>query len=76
MDHRQLVCENDLEYLLNDVEDLSGVSLNKLDCVEKLFDLHIDVFSLKENTTEDKKKRKQNTCAAVVQTSSRRSEGR
>ena len=70
IDHRQLVCENDL---LNDVEDykslmseeipnnkwgapdvqanlknMCGVSLDEVKKVEELFDLHIDIFTLKD----------------------------
>ena len=101
-DHRQVIVENDIDYLLNDIvdykdllnqqlpadnkwgaleiqnaiKDMSGVLLEELQRVEEIFDLHIDVFGIREVThTKDKKTgSNQKTCATVVRLSDRPSD--
>ena len=97
-DHRQVIVENDLDYILNDIvdyndllnqqlpadnqwataniqeaiHDMRGVMLEELNKIEKLFDLHIDVFGLRDVTSKDKIMQK--TCATVVRLSDRPSD--
>ena len=76
-DNCQVICDDEVEYLYNDiqdykdlmrqdlppehkwgeveVQDMKGITLEELDIVEKLFDLHIDGFALRDATTQDKK---------------------
>ena len=51
---------------------MTGVTIDDLKQVETLFDLHIDVFALRESTSTDKKKgSNEKTCATVVRLSDR-----
>ena len=51
---------------------MTGVTIDDLKQVETLFDLHIDVFALRESTSTDKKKGStEKTCATVVRLSDR-----
>ena len=87
-DHRQVIVENDIDYLLNDIvdykdllnqqlpadnkwarleiqnaiKDMSGVLLEELQRVEEIFDLHIDVFGMREVTQNDKKRAQKKNC--------------
>ena len=48
---------------------MTGVQLEDLKQIETIFNLHIDVFGLKEIETADKRKKKgttQKNCAVVV----------
>ena len=100
-DHRQVIIEDDLDYLLNDIVDykdllnedlpadnqwaapeiqnsihnMSGVLLEELNKVEQIFDLHIDVFGLRDVTKNDKKTSStQKSCVTVVRLSDRPSD--
>ena len=100
-DHRQVIVENDIDYLLNDIVDykdllnqqlpadnkwaapeiqnaikhMSGVLLEELQRVEEIFDLHIDVFGMREVTQNDKKTgSNQKTVVTVIRLSDRPSD--
>ena len=79
-DHRQVIVENDLEYLYHEVLDyqdllrelppehkwggeevqtalknMTGVKIDELNKVQEIFDLHIDVFALRDLTSVEKR---------------------
>ena len=97
-DHRQVLLDDDLDYLYQDILDytdlmrelptdhkwggeevqtalnnMTGVTLEELDQVEVLFNLHMDVFTLKYN---DDKTKKQQTVATSVRLSDRPSDNK
>ena len=99
-DHRQVIIEDDLDYILteivdyndllnqqlpptnqwatpeiqNAINDMRGVTMDELPKVEELFDLHIDIFGIRDGTPNDKMKGNQKTVATVIRLSDRRTD--
>ena len=56
------------------IHDMRGVMLEELNKIENLFDLHIDVFALRDGTPDDKMKGTQKTVATVIRLSDRQTD--